>query len=51
MDAYKIKEVNGRDIFYEPSSGKFYFWWNARKRTSVLLSKIENAIIKLTQQL
>ena len=46
MDAKKIKEVNGTDIFLDLYTHKFYYWDNGNKRTSASLDKLINKLNK-----
>lgn len=46
MDAKKVKEVNGVDIFFDFYTHKFYYWDNAKKHTSVDINKLINKLNK-----
>lgn len=45
MDAKKVKEVNGVDIFFDFYTHKFYYWENAKKHTSVDINKLINKLL------
>lgn len=45
-NVYKVKEVNGINIFLDKLTFRYYYWENGKKRTSSYLSKLVNRLNK-----
>ena len=43
---YKVNTINGTDIFFDTLYHRYFYWQNAKKRTSVYLSKLVNRLKK-----
>lgn len=43
---YKVKEVNGTDIFFDRYYHRFFYWDNGKRKTSISLPKLEQRLNK-----